>query len=257
MPLLFFRVSESLRLVLWSGGTWLFEVIGFIIARYISPPQERWYDYLWYIPATLNSLRGFGIFFILVMTPENRTKIYRALGCSNGMSNKCCNNNNANNNRKSTMADLNSRNMSMSMNSSVYNTRNYMGKKRNMSVATIVTNIPQFNQISNAEPPQNHARLVHSISQNMERRPSTTSSVSLGSENEDFENLDSLPPLNNTGNTNGNPNGSNTGGRRKSSVAPVALPSVDEEEDHQSMEEISLTIVPVSNGSPIGSSSSN
>ena len=202
-----FRVSESLRLVLWSGGTWLFEVIGFITARYISAPQERWYDYLWYIPASINSLRGFGIFYILVLTPENRTKIYRALGTFKGMSNRVFSS------KASQSVDSVSHNYSMSMKSSGYNVRNPHAKQRNMSVLTNVTNVTQLNQNS-SDPQKTHARLIHSISQ-IERRPSVESSQSCMSEAEDLENRES----------------SDATGRRRSSAVAISLPSVDEEDD--------------------------
>ena len=74
-----YRWVESLRLGMWSGGTWLLEFLGFLLSRYVSHHQEQWYDYLWYIPAAVNSLRGFGIFVILVITPENKTRVKRAM----------------------------------------------------------------------------------------------------------------------------------------------------------------------------------
>ena len=49
-----------------------------MVTRFFVPVSatERWYDYLWYIPTTLNSLRGVGIFFIIVLTPEKRKELY-------------------------------------------------------------------------------------------------------------------------------------------------------------------------------------
>lgn len=201
-------------MVLWSGGTWLFELVGFVAARYISPPQERWYDYLWYIPAAINSLRGFGIFFILVMTPENRNRIVRAIGTFKGQSSvfwKSQRSGNRNT-RKISNSDNKSNNISMNVQSSNGSTVRNPEKKRNVSVVTTVTNIPSLSVYQKEENPS-HRRLVHSISQ-MERRASTTSSQSSLSEPDDFENMEVASAQ-----------------QRRSSSVQISLPSVDEEDD--------------------------
>ena len=199
----------------------MFEVVGFITARYISPPQERWYDYLWYIPATINSLRGFGIFFILVLTPETRSKIIRVFDTLKEKSSRVLGSRDETKGRGGTFLaneGNNSRNMSLSMQSSVYG-HNY-AKTRNMSVATTITNLPVLHQ------DRPHSKLVHSVSQ-MERRPSTTSSMSSFSELEDLENMEAAI----------------AGGRRRSNAAAVvALPSVGEDE------ELSLTPISIPGG---------
>ncbi|XP_063846781.1 probable G-protein coupled receptor Mth-like 1 isoform X2 [Scylla paramamosain] len=70
---------ESVKLVVWSGVTWLLEVVSFVISKYMVTPSESWYDYLWYVPSSVNALRGVGIFVILVLTPERRVQIRRTL----------------------------------------------------------------------------------------------------------------------------------------------------------------------------------
>ncbi|XP_050696030.1 probable G-protein coupled receptor Mth-like 1 isoform X2 [Eriocheir sinensis] len=70
---------ESVKLVVWSGVTWLLEVASFVITKYMVNPSESWYDYLWYVPSSVNALRGVGIFVILVLTPERRIQIRRTL----------------------------------------------------------------------------------------------------------------------------------------------------------------------------------
>ncbi|ROT68104.1 hypothetical protein C7M84_013777 [Penaeus vannamei] len=72
--------TESIKLVVWSGATWMLEVASFVVTSYLVTPSEAWYDYLWYLPSTINALRGVGIFSILVLTPENRVKVAKALG---------------------------------------------------------------------------------------------------------------------------------------------------------------------------------
>lgn len=76
--LLLYRKAESLKIVLWTGGTWFLELLGFIFPRYIIRENSGlWYDYIWYIPISINALRGFGIFAIIVLTPEKRKDIRR------------------------------------------------------------------------------------------------------------------------------------------------------------------------------------
>ncbi|KAF2367856.1 GPCR family 2 secretin-like [Trinorchestia longiramus] len=220
---------ESVRLVLWSGLTWVLEVIGFIVPRYISLQQERWHDYLWYLPASVNSLRGFGIFFILVMTSETRSKILRTIGTAKGKSFAMWKSERSQVPSKNNSYQPSSNNVSMNVSSSKYPVHN-ANKTRNMSVATTLTNITNLNSSLHGQDNVVHSRLVHSISQ-MERRESTTSSVSSFGE-EEMENLE-------------------LGGRRRSSVAPLSLPSVDEEDDD--LVETSLAVVPMPKGSPTDS----
>ncbi|XP_071516478.1 uncharacterized protein [Panulirus ornatus] len=70
--------TDSMKLVVWSGATWVMEVVGFVVSTYSVEPWESWDSYLWYIPSSINALRGVGIFFILVLTPENCLKLLHA-----------------------------------------------------------------------------------------------------------------------------------------------------------------------------------
>lgn len=100
-------------------------------------------------------------------------------------------------------------------------------KKRNLSVVTTVTNIPALVNQHNCEG-QTHPRLGHSISQ-VERRASITSSHSSLSETEDIENME-------------------VGAQRRSSIIPITLPSVYEEDDD--FMETCLSAVPTPKSSP-------
>ncbi|KAG7173035.1 G-protein coupled receptor Mth-like 1-like 3 [Homarus americanus] len=206
---------ESVKLVVWSGATWLMEVIGFVVAQYIITPSESWYDYLWYLPSCINSLRGVGIFFILVLTPENRVKLKRALGNLGG-----------------SLYGLNSmstNSRSVEANSSCGNHQSSVGGsevrgpgRRNMSVATTITQLSSIRSShstdSRADPAAGrataHPGLAHSISQVDTRRSSASSASS------EYEGLELDTEI-------------GAGGRRKSSLANfgvVSLPSVDEED---------------------------
>ncbi|XP_018009694.1 uncharacterized protein LOC108667210 [Hyalella azteca] len=222
--------SESVRLVLWSGLTWVLEVIGFIVPRYISLQQERWHDYLWYLPASINSLRGFGIFFILVMTTEMRSKILRAIGTFKGTSSSIWKSERSQPPRNNNSYQASGDGISMTTQSSKYPVRN-VNKQRNMSVATTVTNITHLHPSPHdSEETTVRPRLVHSISQ-MERRESTTSS-NFSAGDEEVENED-------------------ISRRRRSSAAPISLPSVDEEDDD--FIETSLSTVALPKDSPTDS----
>ncbi|XP_045624142.1 uncharacterized protein [Procambarus clarkii] len=210
--------TESVKLVVWSGATWLLEVIAFVVAEYMVKPSESWYDYLWYVPSSVNALRGVGIFYILVLTPENRVKLVRAIGNFGG-----------------SLAVTGSLARSLrpgNRNSSIGNHRSSVGGesrsevrgpgRRNMSIATTIT---QFSSISSSHSHDSradtasgrttvHPRVAHSISQVDTRRSSTTSMSS------DFEGFELDAEI-------------SAGGRRKSSLATfgvVSLPSVDEED---------------------------
>nr|XP_045625481.1 uncharacterized protein LOC123774861 [Procambarus clarkii] len=70
-------LTEGVIMVMWSGAMWFMEVIAFLVAFNSDEPSHDWYNYLWYIPSSLNCLRGIGIFLIVVLTPENRSKLAR------------------------------------------------------------------------------------------------------------------------------------------------------------------------------------
>ena len=64
----------------WSGITWIMEVIGFIFTTYSKPPDGNWSEYLWYIPSSINALRGIGVFVILVFVPkDSRSYLFELL----------------------------------------------------------------------------------------------------------------------------------------------------------------------------------
>ncbi|KAB7501387.1 hypothetical protein Anas_14344, partial [Armadillidium nasatum] len=68
---------ESLKLVFWSGTTWLMEIVGTLVTMYGGRSQGEWYNYLWYLPVGFNCLRGLGIFVIICFNDENKTKVLR------------------------------------------------------------------------------------------------------------------------------------------------------------------------------------
>ncbi|KAK8752411.1 hypothetical protein OTU49_005468 [Cherax quadricarinatus] len=210
--------TESVKLVVWSGATWLMEVIAFVVAQYIAEPTGSWYDYLWYLPSSVNALRGVGIFYILVLTPENRVKLARVFSNLGG-----------------SLAGVNFPGKSTRARDGTVSSGNHQSSigggsgsevrgpgRRNMSIATTIT---QFSSISSSHSHDSradtatgrtrvHPRVAHSISQ-IDTRRSSASSAS--SDCEGFE-LD---------------NEISGGGRRKSSLATfggVSLPSVDEED---------------------------
>ncbi|XP_068243444.1 probable G-protein coupled receptor Mth-like 1 isoform X2 [Palaemon carinicauda] len=66
---------DSAKLVFWAGSTWILEVVAFLITY----NRGKWYDYLWYLPVSINALRGVGIFIIIVLTPDVRKKISKRI----------------------------------------------------------------------------------------------------------------------------------------------------------------------------------
>ena len=66
-----FRWWESVRLAVWSGLTWIMEIIGFLNATHASSTPNNWFSYLWYLPGLINSLRGIGVFIILIVLPKD------------------------------------------------------------------------------------------------------------------------------------------------------------------------------------------
>lgn len=68
-----------MKLVLWSGTTWLMEIVGSLMVVYVRRPQGEWYDYLWYFPTIFNSLRGLGIFIIISLNHENKAMLKRTM----------------------------------------------------------------------------------------------------------------------------------------------------------------------------------
>ena len=58
------------------------EIIGFAWTSYGSSLEGKWHDYLWYIPTAINSLRGIGVFLILVVLPKDSRYYLFELICS-------------------------------------------------------------------------------------------------------------------------------------------------------------------------------
>ena len=209
-----------MKLVVWSGVTWLLEVVSFVITKYMVTPSESWYDYLWYLPSSVNALRGVGIFVILVLTPERRKQIRRTLvglAQQSGMTRLAKSmKNNAPNSSSGRHGSV--------MQSSGVGASEVRAGRRHMSIATTITQVSSVRSSQSndsrsdcAWPPRptTHPHLAHSVSQIDTRRSSVSSQSSDG----DGPELD----LEASG-----------GGRRRSSLATfgvVALPSVNEEED--------------------------
>lgn len=173
-----YRWRESVLLVVWSGATWFMEVVAFLVAQYVVQPSTAWYDYLWYIPSSVNALRGVGIFCILVLTSENRGKLSRATGNLGRFLG-----------RSSSPADSKS---SLRHHQSPGNEPEVQGRGcRIMSIATTITQLSIENAHSldsgvetASESTATHPRLTHSVSQ-VDNRCSSASSVS--SDFGDFE----------------------------------------------------------------------
>ncbi|CAL4143369.1 unnamed protein product, partial [Meganyctiphanes norvegica] len=71
--------QEAMKLVMWSGLTLSIEIIAYFVFRVRGIAYESWHEYLWYVPSAVNSLRGIGIFFILILTEEKRKELFKAL----------------------------------------------------------------------------------------------------------------------------------------------------------------------------------
>ncbi|XP_068243193.1 uncharacterized protein [Palaemon carinicauda] len=207
---------ESMKLVVWSGVTWMAEVLAFLVTRFIGL-SESWYNYLWYLPSSINSLRGVGIFVILVLTPENRHKIFKMVGNFGSWAGS------GSLARHSRSGDGHS--TSGNHQSSITQGRGSEARaagRRNMSIATTLTNISSVRSGTSTEMRHEtgttirvHPNVAQSVSQIDTRRGSGSSQSS------DGENSESDPEY--------------SGGRRRKSSAAnfalVSLPSVDEEED--------------------------
>ncbi|XP_066980016.1 uncharacterized protein [Macrobrachium rosenbergii] len=207
---------ESMKLVVWSGVTWMAEVLAFLITRFIGL-SESWYNYLWYLPSSINSLRGVGIFVILVLTPENRHKIFKMVGNFGSWAGS----GSLARHSRSGDGHSTSGNHQSSMTQGRGSDTRAAGR-RNMSIATTLTQISSVRSGTSNEMRSEtgttvrvHPKVAHSVSQIDTRRGSASSQSS------DGENCESDTEV--TG-----------GGRRKSSLANftlLSLPSVDEEED--------------------------
>ncbi|XP_045125265.1 uncharacterized protein LOC123512756 [Portunus trituberculatus] len=217
---------ESVKLVVWSGVTWLLEVLSFIITKYMVTPSESWYDYLWYVPSSVNALRGVGIFVILVLTPERRVQIRRTLlglARHSGMSRFT-------KSGKSDEPSSTSGRHGTDMPSSGVGASEVGGGggpgRRHMSIATTITQLSSVRSSHSNDSRSDcagpvrtaastHPHLATSVSQVDTRRSSLSSQSSDGDGSElDLE--------------------AGAGGRRRSSLATfgvVSLPSVHEEDD--------------------------
>lgn len=214
---------ESVKLVVWSGVTWLLEVVSFLITKYMVAPSESWYDYLWYLPSSVNALRGVGIFVILVLTPERRVQIRRTLlglARQSGVSRFA----------KSGKSDepsstINGRHGTDMPSSGVGASEVGGPGRRHMSIATTITQLSSVRSSHSNDsrpdsagpvPTSTHPHLATSVSQ-MDTRRSSLSSLSSDGDGPELD-LEAGAG----------------GGRRRSSLAAfgvVSLPSVNEEED--------------------------
>ncbi|XP_068243436.1 uncharacterized protein [Palaemon carinicauda] len=65
-------LTKYFKLITWSGVLWVFEFVNFLL----SDPEEltdSWYNYLWYIPSSINALRGTALFLVMVvLMPQYR-----------------------------------------------------------------------------------------------------------------------------------------------------------------------------------------
>ncbi|CAL4245744.1 unnamed protein product [Meganyctiphanes norvegica] len=202
---------EAVKLVMWSGVTLSIEVVSYIIFRFHGEngvAHESWHEYLWYIPSMVNSLRGLGIFAILVLTEENRKKLARAIGTLSSLAGG------VGSSPRQTHSAYSSDDSAVG-NSSIGGN----GGRRNMSVTTTITQISSIrnkcinngndvrsNPCSDTAP---HKGLAKSVSQ-IQRHGSISSES-------DFDGLDV----------------DSEGNRRRPSLAVVgmtALESVDEED---------------------------
>lgn len=228
------------------------EVASFVITKYMVNPSESWYDYLWYVPSSVNALRGVGIFVILVLTPERRVQIRRTLLDLARQSGVSAFTKSKTGEPSSTSGRHGTDMPSTGTGGSEVRVREEGGRgglggggerrgigggggpgRRNMSIATTITRLSstRSSQHSNDSRPDNsnnntttnttsitspsHPHLATSVSQLDTRRSSVSSQSSDGDGSElDIE--------------------AAAGGRRRSSLATfgvVSLPSVDEEED--------------------------
>ncbi|XP_047490608.1 uncharacterized protein LOC125040138 isoform X2 [Penaeus chinensis] len=225
--------TESIKLVVWSGATWMLELASFVVTNYLVTPSEAWYDYLWYLPSTMNALRGVGIFSILVLTPENRIKVAKALGNLGSWAGSGTLGRPSRSEAHSSSGNHASSSGGGGGGSAGAPEAGRSAGRRNMSISTTITQITSsFRSAVSIDPRPDtaaaaaaaaaaarpggglHPRVAHSVSQIDTRR----SSVSSESSSEGFE-LDAE---------------AGAGGRRKSSIAAnfgmVSLPSVDEED---------------------------
>lgn len=232
--------------MVWSGVTWLLEVASFVITKYMVNPSESWYDYLWYVPSSVNALRGVGIFVILVLTPERRVQIRRTLLGLARQSGVPAFSKSRNGEASSTFGRQGSEMPSSGAISEVRSRPEGGGvgsgaqRRRNMSIATTLTQLSSIrsshsdsrsdhsnnhthaSQRSSASsaataPAPSHPHLATSVSQ-LDTRRSSVSSQSSDGEGPELD-LEAA---------------GGAGGRRRSSLATfgvVSLPSVHEEED--------------------------
>lgn len=229
--------------MVWSGVTWLLEVASFVITKYMVNPSESWYDYLWYVPSSVNALRGVGIFVILVLTPERRVQIRRTLlglarnsGVSAFAKSKSGEASSTSGRHGTDMPSSGTGGSEVRVRVGGGGERRGVGggQRRNMSIDTTITRLsstrsshstdsrPDHSNNNNpstnttTSPSSNsHPHLAQSVSQLDTRRSSVSSQSSDGDGSElDIETA--------------------AGGRRRSSVVTfgvMPLPSVHEEED--------------------------
>ena len=133
-----------MKLVLWSGATWLTEVIGIIYASYRIKSEPQWYEYLFYFPVAFNTLRGLGISIIIIMNSENKTKLIRSYHTWSS--------------RVSTFMSTKKIKRNQTQRKSSATT----GEPRRTSVSTIVTHVPDNNWSSG---PIIRPEFHHSISE--------------------------------------------------------------------------------------------
>ncbi|KAL7644306.1 UNVERIFIED_CONTAM: hypothetical protein RMT77_005133 [Armadillidium vulgare] len=185
---------ESLKLVLWSGTTWLMEIIGTLVTMYRGRSQEEWYNYLWYIPVGFNCLRGLGIFVIISFNAENKNRVLRTAKILRiGFSTKLSKIMPSLTQRKKSVGNdsySNSKEKSIKQNTVQFSTRKTQDsklikptKQRSTSVTTIMTNISSTYDVCTSEGDGNGENTLqvpsfsHSISQVDDKVSSASSTL--------------------------------------------------------------------------------
>ncbi|XP_066979614.1 uncharacterized protein [Macrobrachium rosenbergii] len=67
--------TKYLKLITWSGVTWIFEFASFLIES--DEPSDSWYSYLWYIPSSINALRGIALLLVMVVLMPGHREVMK------------------------------------------------------------------------------------------------------------------------------------------------------------------------------------
>ncbi|XP_064086230.1 probable G-protein coupled receptor Mth-like 1 [Macrobrachium nipponense] len=68
--------TKCFKLVTWSGVTWVFEFAGFLTESELS---DSWYNYLWYIPSSINALKGVALLLVMVVLMPGYREVLKGL----------------------------------------------------------------------------------------------------------------------------------------------------------------------------------